>query len=114
MPYKDPIKRREYQKKYWKKSYQEKRKHYIQKTKEYKEKIKIWYHEYKKQFKCKYCPENDPRCIDFDHKDPSKKRDNVATLAGEGFSIETIKKEIKKCIPTCSNCHRKRTIKYKY
>ena len=108
MPYKDPDKQRNYQK-LWA------RRQEGTSTKQCKlSKIKIrkWFREYKKQYKCKTCPESDPRCIDFHHRNPKTKIMTVSRMTVCGYSKEKILKEIKKCDPFCSNCHRKITVKY--
>src|SRR4029077_16703514 len=63
----------------------------------------------KSTLKCSRCPESDPRCIDFHHLDPSQKVIEIAKIPSLGWSIEKILAEIAKCIPLCSNCHRKET-----
>lgn len=68
--------------------------------------IKIWFEEYRKTVKCIKCGENHPACLDFHHKENNKKRE-ISAMVEDGFSIKNIKKEISKCVPLCSNCHRK-------
>lgn len=45
--------------------------------------------------------------LDFDHL--RDKKINLAQLARQYVSIESLKKEIEKCEVVCSNCHRIRT-----
>lgn len=45
--------------------------------------------------------------MDFDHLDD--KKDNIATMAGNGYSIQKLDEEIAKCELVCANCHRLRT-----
>jgi len=45
-------------------------------------------------------------CMDFDHKDPTKKRYNINAMIGKGYEI--ILNEISKCDLVCANCHRLR------
>lgn len=53
---------------------------------------------------CSLCDEKEISCMDFHHlKD---KNDEIAKMAKKG-SLEKVKKEIKKCIVLCANCHRK-------
>lgn len=59
--------------------------------------------------KCADCPENRPACLQFDHTDPSKKLFNVAQAATLGKSLESVDREIAKCIIRCANCHALRT-----
>ena len=42
--------------------------------------------------------------IDFHHINPSEKEYNISDNSHAKF--ETLLKEIEKCIPLCSNCHR--------
>lgn len=64
------------------------------------------YKEWKAQFSCTFCSESDPACIDFHHNDPNTKKSDVsAILANRG--LKSAQREALKCIPLCSNCHRK-------
>jgi len=46
---------------------------------------------------CIECGESDPRLLEFDHRDPGKKKAPVSVLATSRHSIKTIQKEIDKC-----------------
>jgi len=60
--------------------------------------------DYKKNISCNSCGLHDHRVMEFHHiKD---KKYVIAKMPGKGYCWETIKKEIDKCIPLCSNCHR--------
>ena len=63
-------------------------------------------YEYLKDRSCSSCGFSDIRALDFDHLDPHKKKFTIARGVNEGYSWDTIKKEIKKCRILCSNCHR--------
>jgi len=76
-------------------------------NKKNKKKGRDWFTEYKSQLSCKTCGENHPACLDFHHKDPSKKDVEVSKIVSNTFSIEYIMKEIEKCDILCANCHRK-------
>lgn len=55
---------------------------------------------------CARCPETDPRALDFHHKDPTNKRDQVPTIwhrYGKTAALD----EASKCEVLCANCHRK-------
>jgi hypothetical protein len=56
---------------------------------------------------CASCPETDPRCLDFHHRDPATKDFAVANAVGLGVGWKRLKEEIAKCEVICSNCHRK-------
>lgn len=90
-----------------KKWYHKYKKKIIDKNIANKNKNIAWFDEYKKNLKCANCPENHPACLDFHHTDPTKKEFNVSTIIYSTYSVETIMKEINKCIVLCSNCHRK-------
>ena len=55
--------------------------------------------------KCKKCNDNRLYVLDFHHLDPKTKEIQIGN-AWSYKSIEDTFKEIKKCIPLCSNCHR--------
>lgn len=59
----------------------------------------------KKKSKCARCPESDFRCLQFHHL--RDKVAGVAEMAKVGYKIETIQKEIEKCIVLCASCHAK-------
>lgn len=97
---------------YWNAWY-ERNKHrpdYIAKDRATKKRIRIerreWFLELKKTLKCEHCGVQDHRVLDFHHKDASSKVTEVSRLGSNGFSKETIMKEIEKCIVICANCHR--------
>jgi hypothetical protein len=70
-----------------------------------REKLKLLAIEYKGG-ECEICGYK--RCVsalEFHHLDPNEKEFGVGEK-GYTRSIETIKKELDKCILVCSNCHR--------
>lgn len=86
----------------------------LDKVRQYKHKYK---HEQKKlarehiktikeQFGCKICGNKNIHCLDFHHRPKTKKKNTICNLVRHGYSLEVIKKEIKKCDIVCSNCHR--------
>ena len=66
--------------------------------------------DYLKEHPCVDCSEPDPIVLEFDHRDPEIK-DNEVTQLISYASWDRILAEIKKCDVVCSNCHRKRTAK---
>lgn len=56
------------------------------------------------------CGEQQPRYLEFDHDDPSQKKNDVSSLVVGGYSLDVIKAEINKCTVRCMRCHRDRTI----
>lgn len=51
-----------------------------------------------------------PWVMDFDHRDPTNKLNDVATLTRYSNLLD-LKKEVEKCDLVCANCHRERTHK---
>lgn len=64
-----------------------------------------WFIDYKKKQKCIRCEEADFRCLDFHHTG-GKDGGILDLIYKRGYSIERIKKELERCVPMCSNCHR--------
>lgn len=69
--------------------------------------LKEWFHDLKNKMSCSICSEEETCCLDFHHKDPSKKEGLIGVIVNNGWSKERILKEISKCQVVCSNCHRK-------
>lgn len=94
------------QRKYRTEHYLKNKQKYIDKAHKWKNQFEAWWWDYKKNFSCQRCPEADPICIDFHHLDSTNKEANIATLVTRGNKNRLLE-ELKKCIPLCSNCHRK-------
>lgn len=103
MPYKDKEKQRECQRKW----YSNNKDFEIKRVRKRKNKIIKWFKEYKKTLSCTNCQEDEPACLVFHHKDPKKKTIGISSMVNHGLAINTIKKEMEKCIVLCANCHRK-------
>lgn len=68
--------------------------------------LRDWLNEkVKSEISCQHCGNNDFRVLDFHHQDGDKEH-NISDMVNHGWSKENILKEIEKCIPLCSNCHR--------
>lgn len=65
-----------------------------------------WWTEYKKNnVRCSQCGESHPAVIDFHHINPEEKdRNPSGWMRMHGKKLF---EELAKCIPLCSNCHRK-------
>lgn len=47
-----------------------------------------------------------PWVMEFDHRVPSEKRDNVSAMCDDNYSLVALTLEISKCDVVCANCHR--------
>ena len=105
MPFKDPEKKKAYQRGASKKHYEENKQDYLDRAAAARINIRRMWQTFKSTISCVWCGENRHHSmIDFHHVDPSSKRD-VNRLVACG-RIKAAMEEIKKCIPLCSNCHR--------
>lgn len=64
--------------------------------------------EYLRQHHCVDCGCTDITLLEFDHRDPSQKRNAIGRIALMG-SWPSVLREIEKCDVRCANCHRRRT-----
>lgn len=58
---------------------------------------------------CIDCSEKDLIVLDFDHI--GNKKYNISEMINYGYSVESIAKEVEKCVVRCANCHRRKTAK---
>lgn len=107
MPYKWKDKKKEYHKEYHAKWYQENKEKLILKARTRRRETRDWLDELKSSLHCQRCPEDDPVCLDFHHRDRTEKDFSLYRAASTGYSRERILAEIAKCDVLCSNCHRK-------
>lgn len=63
---------------------------------------------YLKEHPCIDCGERDIIVLDFDHR--GNKKYGIANMRGN-YSLNVVKKEVKKCDVRCANCHRRKTAK---
>jgi hypothetical protein len=56
---------------------------------------------------CQNCPERDPDCLDFHHRDPATKTMTISRLYAGTWGWARIQQEIDLCMVLCANCHRK-------
>lgn len=86
-------------------AYEKNKVYYLTKNKRLKNRNREWLLEHKKNESCYCCGENDIAVLDFHHI--KQKTKEVSKMVSNTASIDTIKKEINKCVVLCSNCHRK-------
>jgi hypothetical protein len=106
MPFKDPEKRRKYQKEYMRKWYENNKQRHIKYVRNREKKILGWLKSYKTTLACELCGENHPACLEFHHIDPKTKEFELGN-AKTRLTMKAIKAEIAKCRVLCANCHRK-------
>ena len=103
MPYKDPEKQKEYLRKH----YQANKEKYKKKSKRLRDDRREKLKELKATAICCICGENDPRCLDFHHRNPEEKDFGITRAIRDRVAWSTILEEIEKCDLICANCHRK-------
>lgn len=79
---------------------------YMDSKKTRKHKIREWFNELKKTFKCKECGEDKFYMLDLHHRDPKEKDICLGEAVGHGWSKKRILKEVSKCDIYCANHHR--------
>ena len=65
--------------------------------------------EYLSTHPCVDCGISDPIVLEFDHRDPALKVDDVGRLIHTG-GVAALRSEITKCDVRCGNCHRRKTL----
>lgn len=91
---------------YIRKHYQSNKQYYKDKAKVNKERNVAWLKQYKSDKKCIKCGFSHLAALDFHHRNPEDKHDQICVMARSGCSIERLQKEIDKCDILCANCHR--------
>ena len=106
-PFKDPERRKEYQREYHRKTWYPGHKlDRMERSKKRRRELVAWYREYKKTLRCADCGQNHPAVLEFHHLDPSKKEVNISRLIAISSSLRKLKEEMAKCVVLCANCHR--------
>jgi hypothetical protein len=88
----------------WFKNHKEQQRAYVRRR---RKELHDWYLSLKATKKCNLCPEDDPACLEFHHKNSEEKEINLSYCYNKGWSKERILREMAKCEVLCSNCHRK-------
>jgi len=110
MPYKDPVKRKQYNKDYHKKWYHRNKSQRVAQVKQRKKQIREWMRQMKEGMACSKCGLSGMEnawALEFHHKNHEDKDTIVSSLVSAGSSKKRILEEIAKCEVICSNCHRK-------
>lgn len=81
----------------------------FERKKRHADEIRKFLYMYLLEHSCVDCPETDPVVMHFDHM--GNKEFNIGNAVNRGVSLETLKKEIAKCVIRCANCHAKKTAK---
>ncbi len=103
MPYLDKAKQRKSQRKH----YASHQKVELAKRMRRKKEIRDWFQALKEEQVCSRCGENETCCLEYHHRNPSKKIKHVANMIRDGNGKMSILVEIEKCDLVCANCHRK-------
>lgn len=61
---------------------------------------------YKQEKACEKCGEKHPACLQFHHRVPAEKKNEVSAMM-TSYIWERVLEEIKKCMLICANCHAK-------
>jgi len=80
MPLKDKEKRREYQREYMRRWYQENKAKHISFVRNRDKRIRTWLREYKESLGCEACGETHPACLEFHHIDPNEKKFSLGRI----------------------------------
>ena len=73
MPFRDPERRREYQRRYMREWYRQNAAIQIERNRRRRKMIRTWFGEMKATLKCANCGEDHPATLDFHHADPATK-----------------------------------------
>lgn len=108
MPYADKKKQSEYHKQWYERHKDQYKSSVRERNKNYKHRNREFVRRVKQLFACADCNMRFHYSqMDFDHIDG--KEENISRMMNQSYSLEKIKKEIRKCELVCSNCHRLRT-----
>ena len=106
---------KECSRKYIKNHYLRNRKYYLQKARSRNKQIRNRAYQYIASFMlshpCVDCGEKDILVLEFDHRDRTRKSEDVSRIIRQTGSLEKLALEISKCDVRCANCHRKKTEK---
>jgi hypothetical protein len=78
----------------------------VEQRKKYYSRNRQFVNDYLAAHPCLDCGETDIDVLEFDHRDPKLKRNNLAVMMSYG--LKAITDEIAKCDVRCANCHHKK------
>ena len=107
MPYASKQKESEYKKKWYQANKKRHNENARKNTARYRLELNRYVFKYKQSHPCETCGESDPCCLQFHHRDPSKKDLAISRAAQYVWSLDRLEKEIEKCDVLCANCHAK-------
>ena len=105
MPYKDLKVRKEKNAEYSREHYLRNKDKQIIANSQYKKKRRREWQTFKSTLSCAQCGFSHPAALDFHHKNPNEKEENINRIISNG-QFRKASEEIKKCIVLCANCHR--------
>ncbi len=94
--------------------YEKHRDEWLARVQKRQDDIKAWFYSIKIGQKCsaKHCDAvvtaKNVEKFDYHHKNPNFKEYGISDMMTKGYSIKSIKKELKKCILLCKECHSER------
>jgi len=109
VPYKDPVKRRAYNRRYQKQYYADNKAKRRSEVAARRKGIRKWFEDIRREAECAECGLKGTDCpwlLDFHHLDPSMKENSVSYLVNNGYSKVRIEAEMEKCEVLCANHHR--------
>ena len=87
--------------------YEKNKKEINERKRKSRKEMAIWFRKIKANHKCVLCREGDASCIEFHHINKDDKNFTISDSIRNGYSKQRILEELAKCIPICSNCHKK-------
>lgn len=78
---------------------------HLAKRREVFKKNRLWFDELRTTLKCSQCGFKHPGALQFHHRDPKQKVQNIAYMVIQSWSRERVLEEIAKCDVLCANCH---------
>jgi 5-methylcytosine-specific restriction endonuclease McrA len=110
VPYKDPVKQKEYQDNYNKEHYSKNKARYLARNKSVCDRNVAWLNEYKKTLKYSKCGFSDYRALEFHHTIPVNNGSSNLRISSitrrNGWTTDRLKLYIEENFTVlCSNCH---------